>query len=180
MKHAIVILLSLVLATAAFAAKEDPGPMDVDARGLLDCTDAPSLSCGQTMNMADPSFGGTVEFYSCTGLNYGQCGEVVYEVCIGAEGTLQIDMTYNHTADNDLDLFLLGSCEENDCIEASLGTSGLESVSAELPAGTYYVVVDGWNDNCDGTGSHDLAVICDVPCTVSGEATSWTNLKSLY
>jgi hypothetical protein len=89
-------------------------------------------------------------------------------------------MTYNHTATNDLDLFLLGSCEENDCLEASLGTSGNESVSAILPAGTYWVVVDGWSGRCDGTGVHDLAVICDAPCTVSTEAHTWTDIKRRY
>lgn len=180
MKKALVLLTSVLLATGAFAAKEEGAPIDKPSRGELDCTGATNLTCGLTATNADPAMGGNVTTYSCTTLNYGQCGEVVYEVCLGGDGTLQVDMTYNHTADNDLDLFLLGSCDEADCIDASLGTSGAESVSADLTAGTYYVVVDGWSGNCDGLGEHVVTVTCDSPCIVSNEPTSWSEIKARY
>ena len=180
MNKAIVILFAVALVGAAHAEKVDPGPVDPVTLGLLDCDGAIPLTCGETATVADPAFGGNVALYSCTGLNYGQCGEVVYEICLGAEGNLQVDMTYNHTTDNDLDLFLLGSCEEADCLSASTGVSGVESVSANLAAGTYYVVVDGWNDNCIGGSQHVISVICDAPCTVSSESSTWSEIKRHY
>ena len=180
MKLMIVMLLTIALCGVAYAEKFDPGPQDPVYLDLLDCDGATQMTCGETAANADPGMGGTVATYSCSGLNYGQCGEVVYEICLGEPGTLQVDMTYNHTADNDLDLFLLGSCEEADCLDASTGVSGTESVSADLPAGTYYAVVDGWADNCDGTAGHDIAVICDAPCTVSSEASTWSEIKRIY
>jgi hypothetical protein len=183
MKNVIVFLLAGVLATGAFAAtdKIDPGPQEPVTLELLDCEGATYLSCGMNASNNDPVAGGNVDIYSCTGLSYGDCGEVVYEICLGADGDLQVDMTYNHTGTNDLDLFLLGSCEENDCIDSSLGTSGQESVFGEnLPAGTYWVVVDGWSGRCDGAAAHDINVICEVPCTVSSEQSTWSDVKQRY
>ena len=80
---------------------------------------------------------------------------------------------------NDLDLFLLGSCDENDCLDFSVDVTGLETVDGvDLPAGTYYVVVDDFSGQGDGTG-HTLTI--DSPnCAVAAERVNWGVVKSKF
>jgi hypothetical protein len=50
----------------------------------------------------------------------------------------------------DLDLFLLGSCDETDCLYYS-GTVGTEEIiTGCLEPGTYYIVVDGYGSSVPG------------------------------
>jgi hypothetical protein len=106
-------------------------------------------------NVGEPS---NVSYYSCVGwLESG--GEVVYELVLPGPGEKILFVSLD-TQGCDLDLFLLGSCDENDCI--THGDVGL--VAAPLSAGTYYLVVDGYEgDACPFT----LTVTCgdlDEPC----------------
>jgi len=68
----------------------------------------------------------------------------------------------------DLDLFFLGSCDENDCLAYS-GTVGTETITTTcLEPGTYYVVVDGYGSSipgaeCPFTIGLDICEECDCP-----------------
>ncbi len=53
---------------------------------------------------------------------------MIYRVAVGADGDLSLEMTYAHSPNNDLDLFLLASCDPLDCLASSAGTSGTESI----------------------------------------------------
>ena len=165
----------LGLASGALA-DERKSQMDVPPEvptlgGALDCTGALIVDCGATATGTCGPGGNVDNTYGCTTLSYLGCEEVVYEICVGGDTDLIVDMTYTHSDANDLDLFLLGSCDEIDCLDSSTGTSGAEQVVAAVGAGTYYAVVDGWNSGggrCDGSG-HVVTVSCDEPCLVSVE-----------
>lgn len=182
MRNAIVIA-SLLLLTfgAAHATKIDPGPRDTQTDGLLDCNGASAITCGEIQTNIVPDGPGNVDLYGCTGLSYDGSAEFVYELCVGGNGgNVSLVMTYDHNTNNDLDLFLLGSCEEADCIDSSLATSGIEEIAANVPAGTYYVVVDGWGGRSDNS-PHVLSVECDEPCGATPvDASTWGQIKSLH
>ncbi len=184
MKSTIACCAVLLLASAAFAdGKQDTGP-SVITGGLLDCTGATPLTCGEAAG-GTVSAGGVVTTYGCTTLSYSGCQEAVYEICLGGNDNLTVTMTYTHSTTNDLDAFLLGSCNEANCLDSSLATNGTEVVELlGAAAGTYYVVIDGWNSGtggrCNGTG-HTVTVTCSSPCTpVSIEQTTWGDVKGLY
>ena len=176
-----MILAAILIAVAAQAAEKPHVDPLLIAGGALDCTGATSMTCGDVVNGVGGAGGNVDNTYGCTGLSYAGCQEVVYEVCIASTGDLIVDMTYAHdSSTQDLDLFLLGSCNEADCLDSSTGTSGVEQVSAVVAAGTYYVVVDGWGGRCDGSG-HTVSVTCDAPCTpVPVDAETWSKIKADY
>ncbi|MEZ4651233.1 MAG: hypothetical protein R3E97_21070 [Candidatus Eisenbacteria bacterium] len=179
-KIAISLAALAVVASAAFAGpKEDAnqGPTGL-GEGTLDCSGAASITCGGSAS-GPLGPGGTVAAYGCTTLSYDGAEEAVVEFCVGGAGSVSVDMTYAHGAYNDLDLFVLGSCDPGDCLGASLGTSGAENVTANLAAGTYYAVVDGWNGLADGSG-YDLSVSCSTPCTNPVIESTWGAVKSIY
>lgn len=184
MKKATILVAALtMLALPAFAENKVDAPA-VILGTALDCTGAQSGTCGDVLigtvgNMA----GGPIE-YGCSTLDYDGCAEAVYEICVAADDQLTVEMTYAHTATNDIDLFLLGSCDAADCIASSTLTSGTETVSEAVTAGTYYAVVDGWTvsgaGRCDD-GGHTVTISCGSPCTpVSVEETTWGEVKDLY
>jgi len=58
----------------------------------------------------------------------------------------------------DLDLFILGSCNPNDCIDASINTFSNEEIVITLTQGeTYIIIVDGWDGDA---GSYDIGISC--------------------
>ena len=184
MKKATILFIALCLVAApAFSeVKEDTRSAVLGV--ALDCTDAQLGTCGDVLlGVVGNAPGGPIE-YGCSTLDYDACTEVVYELCVGADDDVTVTMNYAHTGTNDLDLFLLGSCDAADCLDSSTGTSGVETVGGALTAGTYYVVVDGWTSggvgNCDD-GGHDVSFECSSPCTpVSVEETTWGEVKGLY
>lgn len=182
MKKLVISLAALALASSVALAgpKQDghQGPTGA-GEGVLDCSGAVALSCGDGA-VGSIAGGGTVASYACTGLSYDGAEEAVYEVCVGGDGEVTVDVLYAHDdASNDLDLFLLGSCDPSDCIDASLDVSGVESVTAFLPAGTYYAVVDGWEGLANGS-DHEISVSCDSPCATPTLERTWGAIKSVY
>ena len=183
MKLATILFALLLVAPAALAdaqVKSDPGPVEATTRAL-DCAGAEAVTCGDVVvGISDgPS---TVGFYGCSGLSYEECGESVYELCVASDDDVTINLTYQHDGiTNDLDLFLLSDCDEALCLDSSLASTGLETIGPlALTAGTYYVVVDGWNGACDGS-AHTLVVTCDAPCGgVPVDPSSWGEVKGLY
>lgn len=179
-KIAISMAALAVIAGAVYAGpKEDAnqGPTGL-GEGILDCSGAARITCGEG-GSGNGGAGGTVANYGCTTLSYDGAVEGVFEVCVGGQGTVSVDMTYTQGSSNDLDLFVLGSCDPGDCLGSSLGTSGVENVTLNLAAGTYYAVVDGWNGLSNGS-AYNLSVSCQTPCAVPTIETTWGNVKSIY
>jgi hypothetical protein len=123
--------------------------------GCMDPCDAPIvLECGE--QRTGSTFGMT-DYYSAHG-NSGAGwtgGEVVFEfTTIG--GNTTVDLTNLNT---DLDLFLLDACDpiNNEIDRSTLGGLTDESIQQNLAAGTYYIMVDGFNG---AAGSYTVTLNC--------------------
>jgi hypothetical protein len=169
MRLAIVILAALlVIASAAAAekgAREHAGTSE-GTRQLLDCTSAIPISCGDTVAGDNTGMPNNAGCYSC--VNYTESGgEVVYEFVVPGPECLEVTVSMTPDGCCDLDVFFLGSCDENDCLYYA-GTTGPETLVTDcLEPGTYYIVVDGYlGAQAPFTLSVDC-VVCDCigpPC----------------
>ncbi|MFH1312955.1 MAG: choice-of-anchor J domain-containing protein [Candidatus Eisenbacteria bacterium] len=162
MRNVLVIVLAVCFivasATTLAAKKEEEHP--IHTKGSLNCTGATPISCGDVVAGNNGTGEYNVEYYSC--VSYWEYGpEVVYELVIPGPECYQVSASLaGMTAD--LDVFILGSCDENDCIDygdVSFTTDCLEP-------GTYYIVVDGYyGDVSDFTLTVDCTECeCPAPC----------------
>ncbi len=127
------------------------------------CTPSDTITCesgtfvGNTDT--DPDATDVITTYGCTPSNENG-NEIIYSYVPTASG----EVTFNLTGlDADLDLFGLqdsGGCDPANCLDSSTsGGTNPESVTMTVTAGlTYYVAVDGWNNN---VGSYSLDIECD-------------------
>ncbi len=115
--------------------------------GLLDCSYATPLVLNGASQSRDPfNYPDNVRVYACACSGTG--GDVVYTLTTPPGLGVQVRIRLlspdpGHVAD--VDLMLLGSCDENDCVAKSC--SGFDSVEIiEIclePNRTYYAVIDG-------------------------------------
>lgn len=152
-----VTIATIVFLCSCVLAAGPPGTVKADRptldRGSLDCTNALPLACGDVVAGSNVGMFNDVEVYDCS-VYWALSGpEVVYELTLDEFQVVDI-----HLGDNacDLALILLASCEEDDCLGSSDGFYE-EHITATLPSGTYYVVVEGY----DGAEcSYTLSVAC--------------------
>ncbi|MBD3348267.1 MAG: hypothetical protein GF400_03595 [Candidatus Eisenbacteria bacterium] len=163
---AIVMIAALAMSAGA-TSKLDLERMEPPAapfsRGLLDCTDAVELICGQPVSGDNTGLPNNVVNYGCSAYLDENGGEAVYFVTVpeGVCWELTITMTPSTC---DLDLWFLGSCDEADCIDYSAGTSTETIVTPCLEPGTYYVVVDGYGSSVPGAECPFELVVDCVEC----------------
>jgi hypothetical protein len=95
------------------------------------------LGCGNKIVSGDTSlYTNTAEHYSCnTWLESGK--EIVYRVYLDSGGDITAVFTIRLA---DLDLYILGACDERECLEYG----SLSATARGLPAGYYFIVVDGY------------------------------------
>jgi hypothetical protein len=151
---------------------------------LLDCSNASVIACDETQINSTPpgkAGAGNVTWY-CDGAipwSYADAWEFVYEFTF-AGGPVRFLMTYDHSGTNDLDLLVLSLCDEDlGCFDPPLGTggvTGVEEIVTDLPAGTYYIVVDGYNGQQDGS-PHTMTIECGVVPVASA---TWGAIKAAY
>ena len=118
------------------------------------CTKATKVACGidypnQTTVGAGNALNRT-NYAACSPPNYPFDGpERVYEITLNQAGELQVGVEILD-AGVDLDLFLLGdNCQTITCLAKN--TEDITCyLQEELPAGKYYVVVDGYNETTQG------------------------------
>jgi len=139
--------------------------------GYLYCGDVQELECGVPFNYSNIDGDDNVSLYSCGYVNSVENNgpEVVHSFTTTSPGEVTISLT---NLDANLELFLLNTCDRGDCLKRSTlpGTND-EFLQAYLPAGTYYVVVDGYNG---ATSDYTLEVECDDPCDID------MNLSATY
>lgn len=127
--------------------------------GYLYCGDAVPLTCGQTYSGNTINGDDNVSLYGCGNvLNVENNGpEMVHYFSVTQAG--QVTVNLSGLSDN-LELFLLRSCDRGDCINYSqnAGNSN-ETITAFLQPGVYYVVVDGYNG---ATSAYNLTVNCST------------------
>jgi hypothetical protein len=149
-----IVLTVLLIASVALGTEKEKRfeyPLPPTSRAL-DCSNAIPVTCGSTYTGSNIGVASTADLYSCVGWNE-TGGDVVYELVI-EEGTCQIITGTISGMSADLDIFFLGSCDENDCLEygnTSFTTSCLEP-------GTYYIVVDGYYG---ASSDYVLDVVCE-------------------
>ena len=130
----------------------------------LDCSGATTIFCGGNYSGSTSVGSNSAGQYSCVG--YDESGnEKVYLLNLGS--STGVTLTLTPTESEDLDLFLLGSCDVNDCLDFSAGI-GAESIDTVLDSGIYYVVVDGYRG---ASGAFQLAVSCGATATPTATIT---------
>ena len=129
--------------------------------GYLDCSDRVPLSCGVPYNGTNAGGTDDVSTYTCgPQLNVENNGpEIVHSFTTTEAGIVTIDLT-NLSAN--LELFLLSECSRRSCLQFSQNPgTGNEQIVRNLPAGTYYIVVDGYNG---AISDYRLTVDCSSTC----------------
>ena len=115
--------------------------------GGLDCTNAVTLTSGETYNGNTDNGNANVSNYSCN--NWNEPGkEVVHKITATSDGIATIE--YSENVDGYIDLFLLGSCDTLDCIAAWDGAPSVTATFDVLGGNTYYLVTDVYQGDLGG------------------------------
>ena len=120
---------------------------------------AEEIRCGESIN-SNTQFGrNTWERYNCSTGHSWEGPEKVYKVTTSNRGDLVATLTTSSSLD--LDIFILSSCNPNNCRTRNINPAGNGSSVVRLndaPPGDYYIVVDGQFSNT--FGSFNLSVDC--------------------
>lgn len=124
----------------------------------LDCSNAIVLSCGVTYCGISSSSQSVISTYSCN--TWTETGpERIHTIVPVSDGTITATIS-NFTGD--LDVYILGSCNPNDCLGSVFSSSAV--FDNAIGGQTYYIVVDA----DDGSGSaYDIIVTCDAQMSTS-------------
>jgi len=127
------------------------------------CSNPNIVSCGNTYYGHNGSGANNYNAYSGSGISFSQMygPEVFYQITLNQGGPLNLSLT-GLSAGQDLDLILLSSCSSYSIMAASgNGGNSSEYININyLAAGTYRIVVDGWNY---ATSNFVLSVNCAAP-----------------
>lgn len=107
-----------------------------------DCTTPTSLLCGEVLGATTSSGTNNFTNYNGAGLvgnNQWVAPELVYTFTLNAAATVEVNVL---DLGPDLDLFITQSCNPNAVLAYSIGTNP-EKITTTLPAGTYYLIIDG-------------------------------------
>ncbi len=150
--------------------------------GTLNCANAVALVCVQVYN--GTTIGGNsnvVQYNGYPYTNHLTGPEIVHTVTTTAVG--DITATLTNLGGQDLDIFLLGSCSEQECF--TWNDNGLTYPNA--PAGTYYIVVDGYDGaqgtytltlNCTGMGVPTANFSANPVTLNQGATVTFTDLST--
>ncbi|MCT4580309.1 MAG: T9SS type A sorting domain-containing protein [Flavobacteriales bacterium] len=118
---------------------------------VLDCNNATPLTCGVTYSGSSSNAPNAITTYGCN--SWTETGpERVHTITPAHSGKLTAHLS-SYTGD--LDVYILGSCDPNDCLGTVYSDSAV--VTNAIAGQTYYIVVDA----DDGSGSaYDLVVNC--------------------
>ena len=158
MRTVVILTIALVVLGAFGAAAKKPTEPVPGSKQLLDCTSALEVFCGDVVS--GTTIGGpmNVDVYSCTG--WTESGpEAVYYITLPGPANWDLTAAISNLG-ADLDIFVLGSCDESDC----LAYGDVTATANDLAPGTYYIVVDGYNG---AESDFTLEVTCfeyEVPC----------------
>ncbi len=117
------------------------GIQQQSAAQFLDCSDAITLSPNIPYNGSNEGGNSDVKTYSCA---HNQTSpEAVYEIVLNQRSDITATLSNVDTdsGQESLNLLILGSCDENDCLANNVLKEN--AFVGNAPAGTYYVVVDG-------------------------------------
>jgi hypothetical protein len=167
MRTVIALLLVLTVLCAASVADADKRKDSIPAvptgeslDRALDCSGAISISCNDEVQGTNVGAPNNVTYY-CDGASWTESGgEAVFELDLPGPGNTTVVATISDNA-CDLDLYILGSCDEDDC----LGWQDVTAAAHNLPPGAYYIVVDGYNSaECPFTLTVECDAVTDACC----------------
>ncbi|MCF8298474.1 MAG: C10 family peptidase [Saprospiraceae bacterium] len=116
----------------------------------LNCSGAYSLTSGTAYNGTTIGGNSNVSTYSGAPSSWTETGpEKVHTISIS--GTTSLSASLTNLGTNDLDVFILSSCNNNACVAFGDNTASLTNATS----GTYYIVVDGYGG---ASGSYTLTV----------------------
>jgi len=135
-----------------------------------ECPNPTSVSCGDTPSGDNTGGNDGHDNWGCSEFSWDLTGpEDYYQLTLAEEETLYI--TLDPAAALDPALIILpddsGDCGTTPiaCMDDTLDGE-VEAISITLPAGTYYIVVDSYDD---GVGTYDLTVICEECTDADGD-----------
>lgn len=132
----------------------NPSSAALPVFGILACGDAPTVPLGKTIQGNTANGRNNVNNYNNDPWWQSTGPEAIHKlVWPGGEGNIKLS---NKSAP--LDLLFLNSCDNNDFFGSGGGNSGIaeSNLPFNRPAGTYYIVVDGW---AQARGTYDLLVL---------------------
>ncbi len=154
---AVILLCGSVWAKPVTRSEKCVGEgRSVPSRQNLDCSSAIPIHIGDLISGDNTGAPANVSTYSCHDWDESG-GEVVFELTVEGPGCRIIGISVIHECIVcDLDFWVLGSCDENDCLYYHSHAAFFDC----LDPGTYYVVVDGYEgDECPFT----LLVVDSAP-----------------
>jgi hypothetical protein len=138
-------------------AKIDTLAFDLKSGEQFDCSNI--LVCGSVRYGNTANGSNTNKQYLCS-YNLMDGKEIIYEFIKKANQSAVFHLS---EVIRDLDLFVLSKEDPDFCVKhSSKDGQSYDNIflEASLPAGTYYVVVDGFNNN---TSTYKLTIQCDKP-----------------
>jgi len=145
--------------------------VNVPSGSPLDCSSPIEISEGTSYNGSTAGSSSNIIAYKRS--NWYENGpEVVHRISTSFKGTITASLS---NLSSDLDVFILSACDPDECL--AYGDSAAEL--ADAPAGTYYIVVDGYYG---ASGAYTLMVYAPSTERVwyvdggkanSGNGTSW-------
>ena len=133
------------------------------------CNNLSPIACGELLN-GQTTIGQANNF---TASSYNACNvqnsslfnaaDKEYEFTLTSDQEVNISMEIL-SANTDLDMFLLSSCSPAICYDLSGSNTPFESIQTYLTAGTYYIVVDGFNG---AQGNFNIQLSCTCNCGFS-------------
>ncbi len=161
-------------------------PTDGSMQLGYDCNYVTNLTCSNTQTLMNLTNNGASSRFATYGNGYHNWDEYgperLYKITTTQTGTITATLSgVNYINGNDLDVFILRnpsstSCSNLDPVAHCVGTSsGFTSAYANAPAGTYYIVVDGYNGS---TANYNLTV--NAPCSSGNSLPNLTDYGSSY
>lgn len=161
-------------------------PTDGSMQLGYDCSNVTNLTCSNSQTLTNQSTVNTASRFATYGNGYHNWDEYgpekLYKITTTQTGTITVTLSnVVYSTGNDLDVFILcnpssTSCSNLDPLLHTKGTSsGLTATYANAPAGTYYIVVDGYNGS---SGSYTINVT--APCSSGTSLPNLTEYGSSY
>jgi hypothetical protein len=142
----------------------------------LDCSAADTLNCGERSKREVLGIGkGVPTSGTFCFTNFGYNEAFLYRVQI--DTLTQIIVSQRSSPTNATSVFLLGSCNESDCVLTLSGGLDGTDLTVCLSPGTFYLAV---STTLSTNVSFDIDLAC-IGCIVTPvESSSWGELKSRY
>lgn len=131
---------------------------------FVDCANAITATCGQTIVGDNTGKPNNINFYPCGTGFAKEAGEVTYAYTPSTSGKIVVDLT-SWPAGKQMQIGVFASCDMSSCLEWSPINASTDSIDV-ISGNTYYISIDGTNSDDQGTFSFNIS------CPVAGNNTN--------